>query len=113
MIGWISGFVMGQKSAAKALSVGSASTLAGTRLERQVDDLEEQVGRLTVLTEAMWLLLSSHGHDEDALRQAVTDVQERSRRQGSTCRSCQSRLAYGETRCQICGATQTGGLPTG
>lgn len=107
---WMVGFVLGQRIASKAVSMSTATGLAGVGLDRQIAELEQRMERLTLLTGVMWEVLVADGHSEEEMIQLVDTARRQAEQQASTvekCTGCGARLLPVDSRCQTCGRTAT------
>lgn len=86
--------------------------IQGKRQDAEVDDLEDKLGRLTLICEAMWTILSQRfGVTVYDLMQIVHDIDMQDGRLDgrkvsppTPCASCQAMVAAGVGHCQFCGA---------
>jgi hypothetical protein len=105
-------------------ATGESEAERAARRSRELDsELHDRVGRLTLVTEAMWELVSQRldlqladlaarvreidardGH-EDGKRGVKIDAPQ------VRCASCQAVLPSGRTKCQFCGAETPGAEP--
>lgn len=82
----------------------------------RIDDLEDRIDRLLLLTEAMWELLSKHlGFSDEHLTHMMRTIDERDghldhrvTRQARKCQACQSAVPADRTTCQFCGVEVPG-----
>jgi hypothetical protein len=92
---------------AKAAStVAASNSIATAQAEARVEELEERIGRLLVVSEAMWEIIKRHGYTDDDLKFEIEQVSSRNaerEREAGRCAACGSRLSPEMPRCQICG----------
>lgn len=111
MFTFMSGYVLGQRSAAQAAafsrSAGAAQGIASTIKDNELD---ERIDRLLLLVEAMWALLREQGLSDEDLMAKVVELDEadgvadgRHTPQPTACRGCGAKVAAGLTACQFCG----------
>ena len=112
----IAGYVMGQRSAARAAGmsvVANHMSGAGSSIEA-LSELDARVDRLLLVIEAMWSMLKEQGLTDEQLAARIAEIDSsdgatdgRRLPPAMTCRSCGSKVMGGLPRCQICG-TETG-----
>ena len=114
----IAGYVMGQRSAARAagMSVVANHMLASGNSPEALEELDARVDRLLLVLEAMWSMLKEQGLTDEQLAARIAEIDSSDgvadgRRviPAVTCRSCGSKVMGGLPRCQICG-TDTGAV---
>lgn len=109
MFSFVAGYLGGRRAMARAARAGSASGTTSGFAPDPVADLAEQVDRMALLIEAMWEILSRHGHTEQDLADTLDSIVQRRAATDTVCRECGARVT-GSSRCQICGA-ETGVAP--
>ncbi len=112
----IAGYVMGQRSAARAagMSVVANHMLGSGSSVEALSELDARVDRLLLVIEAMWSMLKEQGLTDEQLAARIDEIDSsdgvtdgRRMIPAVTCRSCGSKVMGGLPRCQICG-TDTG-----
>ena len=112
----IAGYVMGQRSAARAagMSVVANHMLGSGSSVEALAELDSRVDRLLLVLEAMWSMLKEQGLTDEQLAARIAEIDSSDgvvdgRRvvPSVTCQSCGSKVMGGLPRCQICG-TETG-----
>jgi hypothetical protein len=99
--------IRGQRAAASAIDRDSISR--DQRLDERIDELEDRIEKVLVITEAMWELardrLQLTDEQLDAAVLAIVDRQNLERAAGPRrCPSCQAAVPHEMARCQFCGA---------
>jgi len=85
------------------------------RQEERIDEIDDRIDRILVLTEALWELCRDRLNlSDDQLNAAVNAIVDRQRLAAAAgpvrCPSCQAAVPREMTRCQFCG-TETGQAP--
>ena len=119
MLEYVLGYTMGQKTASRAASLARSGAVAdGTHHTNRIEDLNERIDKLLMIVRAMWGLMEEQGLtaeqliaklEEIDLEDGVADGQVRA--QVVECPNCQSKVAPGFLKCQLCGTevrTSTG-----
>ena len=119
MLPMIAGYVMGQRTAARAAGmsvVANHMSVAGGSVEA-LAELDARVDRLLLVIEAMWGMMKEQGLTDEQLAARIAEIDNSDgvidgRRvvPALTCKSCGSKVMGGLPRCQICG-TETGVVP--
>lgn len=111
MFDFLAGFVMGERSAARAASMARAAAgSASAATTGEIHDINVRIGRLLLVIEAMWTLLREHGHTDEEL---VARIREVDAADGSIdgirtlrpvpCPACDSMVEAGRATCPFCG----------
>ena len=113
MLGFVSGYLGGQRALARATRAASEQTggISATFARDPVAELSEKVDRMSLVVEGLWELLREHGHSEEELERIVGRLAERTNAV-TQCPKCRS--AVSGPKCQICGSDlggQTSALP--
>ncbi|MCB0988339.1 MAG: hypothetical protein H6519_00785 [Microthrixaceae bacterium] len=98
-----------------AVDIQNRDNLSGRQQDR-IDDLEERVDRLLLLTESMWELLSKHlGFTDEHLVHMVRtldlsdgQLDNKVNRPARKCQNCQSAVPKDRATCQFCGTEVPG-----
>ena len=115
MFTFMSGYVLGQRSAAQAAAFSrSAGAADGLSSMMKDNELDERIDRLLLLVEAMWSLMREQGFSDEDLMAKLVELDEadgvadgRRTRQPSVCRKCGSKVAASLSACQFCGQALT------
>jgi hypothetical protein len=109
----IAGYALGSRAAARASAMGVVADHMFGSATDDIAELEERMDRLVRVIEAMWSLLKESGYRDEQLATRIEQLEAADSQraaQATVCRSCDSRVAAGMPRCQICG-TETGVTP--
>jgi hypothetical protein len=119
MLEFIVGYSAGTRGQARAASL--ARSMEASQSGRHTDRIEQLNGRvenLGVIVRAMWSLLEEQGMTAEQLLDRIEAIHadlERERNDGVPeavrCRSCESMVGRGLTKCQICGEEVPGNEP--
>lgn len=109
-MGFISGYVLGSRSAGKAAGMAaSAGQFGGSDLSR-IYDLDDRIDRLTLVIQAMWSLLEEQGMTPEQLQARVLELDESDGQidgkvtsAAKTCPECGAKVSPGVGKCQFCG----------
>ncbi len=106
---FLTGYILGQHGAQSARLASEASRNVASSTNELLE-VHDRVDRLILVVDAMWSLLEESGYTDDQLRERIEEIDasdgtvDGKRRLPSTeCRSCESRVPAGQTKCQFCG----------
>ena len=99
--------IRGQRAAANAIDRDSVSR--DQRLDTRIDEVEDRIDKVLMISEAMWELASERlGLTEDQLEAAVTAILDRKAMERAAgpkkCAGCGAAVPIDMSRCQFCGA---------
>lgn len=111
VLDFLTGYVMGQRSAARAAShARGAATAAASTTAGQLYDLDRRIDRLLLVTDAMWSLLREQGFTDEQLAERIRQLDEEDgildgirRHKPVRCPACESVNEPGRSGCVICG----------
>lgn len=112
MLEFVLGYTAGQHTATRAAQLARSAAVAdGTLHTNRLEDANDRIDRLAMIVRAIWALMEEQGLSADDL---VAKIEEIDMRDGEMdgqvtqlpvdCRSCDSKVAPGLTKCQFCGA---------
>jgi hypothetical protein len=107
MLPLIAGYALGSRAAAHAQATGVVADHMFGPPDNDLIEIEERIDRLIRIIEAMWGLLRENGYTDEQLAARIAElevVEEQRVARLTVCRSCDSKVPEGMTRCQICGA---------
>lgn len=119
MLEFIVGYSMGTKGQARAASLArSMESAQSGRNNDRIEQLNGKVENLSVIVRALWSLLEEQGVTADQLMDRIESIHaeiERERNDGIPeavpCHKCDSMVARGLAKCQICGEQVRDNLP--
>ena len=112
MFEFMLGYSAGSKTASRAASLArSAASADGLIHTNRIEDLNERIDAMALMLRGMWALLEEQGLSAEQL---VAKLEELDHADGVAdgkmtsnpvpCRSCDSKIPAGLTKCQYCGA---------
>lgn len=112
MLEFVIGYSVASKGQARASSLARSMEVAqGNNQSSRIEKVNEKVDNLGVIIKAMWSLLEEQGMTPDQLMDRIEQIQAEDIEaaaggapKASRCRSCDSMVAVGLAKCQICGA---------
>ncbi len=109
-MGFISGYVLGTRSAGKAAGMASSAAQFGNSESSRIYALDDRVDRLTMVIQAMWSLLEEQGLTLEQLQARVAEIDAsdgsvdgRVTPAAKTCPECGAKVSPGVASCQFCG----------
>lgn len=112
MLEFVIGYSVASKGQARASSLARSMEVAqGNNQSSRIEKVNEKVDNLGVIIKAMWSLLEEQGMTADQLMDRIEQIQAEDIKaaadgvpKAARCRSCDSMVAIGLAKCQICGA---------
>lgn len=111
-------FMIGKMTAKAAAAASATGAEALRAASGKMADVDDRLDRLVLVVEALWNLLKQQGFTDEQLVAEVAaldaaDGQADGRRTpaATDCPSCNSKVAAGLPRCQICGTEVAPALP--
>ncbi len=113
MLEFITGYVMGERTATRSAAFARAAGAADATALNQTDiDLDLRIDRLLLVVEAMWSLLKDHGYTDEQMASRIRlldaedgDPDGRRTLRPSRCPRCDSMVEPGRSTCTYCGAS--------
>jgi len=111
MFSFLTGYVMGERSAARAATYARGAAASSAALGKtQVGDLDDRIDRMLLVMDAMWDLLKEQGFTDEQLAAKIREFDEadgvsdgRRRKAPVPCRACGSMIPADRESCVICG----------
>ena len=112
MLEFMLGYSAGSKTASRAASLArSAASADGLIHSNRIEDLNERIDAMAMMMRGMWALLEEQGMTAEQLMAKLEELDNADgvadgKMQSSPvpCRSCDSKIPPGLTKCQYCGA---------
>lgn len=112
MLEFVLGYSAGSQTASRAASLARSAAVAdGTIHTNRIEDLIERIDAMAMIMRGMWALLEEQGFTNEQL---IAKLEELDAMDGTVdgqmksgpvpCRSCDSKVPAGLSKCQYCGA---------
>jgi hypothetical protein len=116
---FLMGYVMGERSAARAATFArSAGATAASGDTQAMEDVNERVDRLILVVDALWSMLRESGWTDEQLAQRIHEIDlsdgladGRRTPQARRCTSCDAMIEAGRSACAFCGKPVEGEAP--
>jgi hypothetical protein len=101
----IAGYVLGSRQLSRTVGLAASANEFYGQPATKVIDLDERLDRLTMVIEAMWILLREQGLTDEQLAAKVEELAEMNGgvRTTTRCPSCGAAVSRTEDHCQFCG----------
>ncbi len=117
MINFLTGYVMGERSAARAATYARGAAASSAALgQAQLGDLNDRIDRMLLVMDALWDLLKEQGYTDEQLMERIhaldsADGTLDGKRTPTpiACPKCGSMIAAGRETCVFCGAASPAG----
>lgn len=114
-LGFLTGYVLGQRDASQTAMRAAAVPAAGGASTEHVLDVDDRVDRLLLVVAAMWSLLEDTGLTDDQLQQRILELDEsdgvadgKLTPKTVTCANCDAAVPGELAACQFCGTPVPG-----
>ena len=112
MFGFLSGYVMGGRTAARAAQYSrQASSSQSSSSQGELFDINDRIDRMLLVIDAMWDLLKEGGYTDEQLVERIKALDEadgtadgRRTAVPVMCPQCSSMISPGRETCVFCGA---------
>jgi hypothetical protein len=117
MFSFLTGYVMGERSAARAATYTRGAAASSAALGQvQLGDLNDRIDRMLLVMDAMWGLLKEQGFSDEQLMERIkaldsADGTPDGKRTPTpiACPKCGSMISAGRATCAFCGAASPAG----
>ena len=117
MINFLAGYVMGERSAARAATYTRGAAASSAALgQTQIGDLNDRIDRMLLVMDALWDLLKEQGYTDEQLMERIKELDSADgtldgKRSPNpvACPKCKSMIAPGRETCVFCGAPSPAG----
>lgn len=114
MFEFVLGYSAGSATASRAASLARSAAVAdGTIHTNRIEDLNERIDAMAMILRGMWALLEEQGLTAEQLMAKLEEldaldgiVDGQMKAAPSHCRSCDSKVPAGLSKCQFCGSDQ-------
>ena len=111
MFSFVTGYVMGERAAARAASFARGAAASSAALGKgELADLDDRIDRMLLVMDAMWDLLKEQGFTDEQLAERIRQldhsdgvVDGRRTPEPVPCRACGSMIPVDRSTCVICG----------
>lgn len=116
MFSFLTGYVMGERSAARAATFARGAAASSSALQKgELGDLHDRIDRLLLVVDAMWDLLKEQGLSDEQLIERIKTLDGadgtldgKRTPVPSRCPSCSSMISPERSTCAFCGADAPG-----